>query len=69
MINKLQEELKEKEEEWKKENSFLNERINELGSKMERQDKEQGKNNIIIKGYKTDTRDVNKSIEEKLGST
>jgi hypothetical protein len=66
-IKKLQEEMTRKENEWKIEKQELSERIGMLEGIMEAQEKQRKKNNIIIKGLKSDNdQHIKEKVEEFL---
>jgi predicted RNase H-like nuclease (RuvC/YqgF family) len=59
-------ELKKKEEEWKEEKQQLNNRIEKMEYFMEKQERKEKKNNIVIKGLKTNEEQIKEDIENFL---
>ncbi|KAK9739642.1 hypothetical protein QE152_g8821 [Popillia japonica] len=72
-IKSLREEMKRREEEWRKERELwscekknLLDRVKKMEDKLERQEKNDKKNNIIIKGLDTEQRDIKEVTQEFL---
>lgn len=70
-IKSLREEMKRREEEWRKERELwscekknLLDRVKKMEDKLERQEKNDKKNNIIIKGLDTEQRDIKEVTQE-----
>lgn len=64
-IRDLKQELRAKEEKWNKEKGCMLERIENLENKLERNEKEKRRNNIIVKGESLDENE-NKTTLESL---
>lgn len=65
-LKQIKEELKLKEGEWAKEKSNLQGRILDLENRMEREDKNRRRNNIVLKEVKLEGQNVKAEVEEFL---
>ena len=70
-LKNLRKELKETEEKWKKEKTELEDRITKLENRMRQKDRDERRNNIVIKGIKIKETnieaEVEKMLQEKIG--
>ena len=65
-LEKLRKEMQEKEQRWQEEKEEMRKRLAELESKTQRQEKYEKRNNIVIKGVKTSSTNIEEEIENMI---